>query len=472
MKVWFSDLCIVNLEKKIDELYKIMVSLRIEVDYLKEANTALKKENSNLLKKVDSLERKLYKKNSSNSSIPPSKDENRVKPNQSLREKTGKKSGGQKGHAGTTLKMQNKVDKVVDHKANYCLCCREQLLGEQFLFGRRQVIDIPPIQPIVTEHRIFKTVCSCGTTNSANYPESVASPISYGSSLTAAVGYLSVGQYMSMQRIVELFGQMFHIKLSQGTIGNMMEKLTKQCIPMYNEIKTRIEGSAVVGSDETGCVVNGKKWWMWVWQNNLLTYIAASKSRGYQAITDNFPNGLLDSILLSDCWAAQLKTPVLLNQLCILHIQRELKYFIESCKSRWSRKFLNLIYKALSLKKSIVDNPNINYIHVVEKIKETSTNLLALKVKGPQKLQALKNRLTKYSDAIWVFLDYKDVTPDNNGSERAIRNVKVKQKVSGQFRSENGARQFAIIRSVYDTARKNNNKAFDAFTLIANSIPE
>ncbi len=92
--------------------------------------------------------------------------------------------------------------------------------------------------------------------------------------------------------------------------------------------------------------------------------------------------------------------------------------------------------------------------------------------KGPKKLQTLKNRLAKNAHTLWTFLDHLNVPPDNNGAERAIRNVKVKQKVSGQFRSEKGAAQFAIIRSVYDTIRKNNGKAFDALSLVANYVPE
>ncbi|MFT6335541.1 MAG: hypothetical protein ACI86M_001391 [Saprospiraceae bacterium] len=148
---------------------------------------------------------------------------------------------------------------------------------------------------------------------------------------------------------------------------------------------------------------------MWVWQNNLLTYLAASQTRGYQAILDNFPNGLPDAVISRDCWAAQLKTQVLHNQLCMSHIQRELKYFIEKCKNRWSRKFLNLIYEALRSKKTILSNPNKNYGHLVEKIKQTCTNLLSQTVRGTKKLQALKNRLKKHSNALWVFLDIRDV---------------------------------------------------------------
>jgi transposase len=164
--------------------------------------------------------------------------------------------------------------------------------------------------------------------------------------------------------------------------------------------------------------------------------IAASTCRCYQGILDNFPNGFPNTILVSDCWAAQLKTPILSKQICLSHIQRDLKYFIQSCKNRWSKRFLKLIYEALELKKHIIQNPSM-----------------------------------KHSYYLWTFLDHLDVPPDYNGAERAIRHVKVKQKVSGQFRSEKGAQQFAIIRSVYDEIRKNNGKAFDALSLVANFVP-
>lgn len=146
MNLGFNSLCIVNLEKKIDKLFIRIDTLKTEVSSLKEDNTVLKTKNSSLENKVDFLENRLQRKNSSNRSIPPSKDVNRVRPNQSLREKKGKKSGGQKGHAGITLKMQDKVDNVVNvvnHKKYYCSCCREKLFGGQVLLGRRQVFVIP-----------------------------------------------------------------------------------------------------------------------------------------------------------------------------------------------------------------------------------------------------------------------------------------------------------------------------------------
>jgi transposase len=455
----------VSLEDKIDQLIG-------EIDVLNKKVSSLEKENLNLKEKVIFLENKLQKKNSTNSSIPPSKDENRVKSNQSLRKKTGKTTGGQKGSKGTTLKMHDHVDTIVDHKLDYCTSCGEELVGVQEFQGRRQVVDIPPIKPIVTEHRIYSTVCQCGKEHSSSYPKEAAAPISYGSSVEAAIGYLSVGQYMPMKRIAELFEQMFNIKLSQGTISNKLASLTSRCKPFYELIRDKVEQSKVIGADETGCVVNGKKWWMWAWQSTTLTYIAASESRGYQSIENHFPHGLPNTILVSDCWAAQLKTPSLQKQICLAHIQRELKYFIQSNKSAWSKKFLKLIYRGLELKKNIKKNTITDYLEQIEKVKQDCAKLLAITIKAPPKLQSLKKRQTKHSQSLWVFLDHLDVPPDNNGAERAIRNVKVKQKVSGQFRSEKGAYQFAVMRSIYDTIRKNNGKAFDALSLVAQFVPE
>jgi len=457
----------VDLEQKINELFSKIDSLNKEV-------SELKKRNRYLENKIEKLEKKKPKKNSSNSSIPPSQDPNRIKPNQSLRKKTGKKSGGQKGHKGSTLKMHDKVDQVINHKIANCTCCGKQLGSEQQYIGKRQVVDIPEIKSIVTEHRIYSKKCMCGKINRSKYPQQASSPISYGNNIETMIGYLSVRQYMSMERISEFFGQVLHIKISQGTVSNKLESLAKKCLPMYKEIQKRILSSEVVGTDETGCVINGIKNWVWAWQNNKLTYISVSDTRGYRAITDNFPEGLPNSILVSDCWAAQLKTPSWKHQICLAHLQRELKYFIESQKSRWSRKYINLIYQALELKRKIsypISRIDKNKIKI---IKAKSWRLLnqKLKVEATDKLHALRKRLLRLSESIWTFLDHQNVPPDNNGSERAIRNIKVKQKVSGQFRSDNGASQFAIIRSVIDTISKNDGNTFDCLSHITDLVPE
>ncbi len=454
-----------NLEDKIDGLI-------CRIDTLNTKVSNLEKENSKLKTKIGTLESKLHRKNSSNSSTPPSKDENRIKPNQSLREKTGKKTGGQKGHKGTTLKIHNHIDEYLEHMHDYCSCCAQKLNSNQEVIGRRQVIDIPQVKPIVTEHIIYSTRCICGQLNTGKFPSEASCPISYGNNIEVLIGYLNVRQYMSMERISECLEQVFNLKLSQGTISNKLKSLAKKCQPIYKEIKHRISSSKVVGADETGCVVNGEKYWVWTWQNSKMTFIAVSDTRGYRAITDNFPIGLPNAIVVSDCWAAQLKTPCRLHQICLAHLQRELKYFIQSSNSKWCERFLNLIYQALNLKRKIIENPHNHYCSQIENIKQSCLNMLVKKIKAPKKLNALKNRLERLKESLWTFLDYYDVPPDNNGSERAIRNVKVKQKVSGQFRSADGAYQFAVIRSVFDTINKSDGKILPALQHIVKYQPE
>lgn len=461
-----------KLEDKIDQLFSEIRDLKKTVNALRAENIKLKKRVRTLEDENQNLKDKLHQKNSNNSSVPPSKDENRVKPNQSLRKKSGRKSGGQLGHKGTFLKMHTHPDHIVIHKPNHCQCCGEQLSDIQNYSGRRQVIDIPQIKPIITEHQVYSATCLCGYTTSGRYPKEASCPISYGSTLEATINYLSVRQYMPIKRIQEHLAQLYGTNLTEGTIVNKIKSYAQKCLPFYQQIRDRIELSHVVGGDETGCVVNGKKHWVWTWQNKKLTYIALSQTRGYKAITDNYPNGFINATLISDCWAAQLKTNSKSHQLCTSHLQRELQYFVELAKEKWSAAFLDLIQQALNLRYKILNSPSDDFDQEINKILVTSDKLLAKKIKGHKKLLALKKRLIKNEKFLWNFLHDKSIPPDNNGSERAIRNVKVKQKISGQFKSFHGGLAFTIVRSVIDTIIKNNNPVYSTMADIANFVPE
>jgi len=434
----------VEYKEILDQLYKEILDLKQVCKELKEENIALKLRVKTLEKENQKLKEKLHKKNSKNSSMPPSKDENRIKSNQSLRKRSERKSGGQPGHKGNVLL-------AVENRTGY-----------------RQVIDIPQIQPIVTQHEIYSASCRCGHTTKANYPKEASSPISYGNTIEATISYLSVRQYMPTKRIEEHLRQLYGLSITEGTIINKLRSYAKKCLPIYEQIRGRIERSNIVGGDETGCVVNGKKMWMWTWQNSKLTYIALSNTRGYKAITDNYPNGLVNAILVSDCWAAQLKTQAKAHQLCTAHLQRELNYLIELGTEKWSIAFLKLIQKALKLKYKILDNPTRNFKKEISNIIAASDQLLAKNIRGHKKLLALKKRLLKNKDSIWNFLRYQYVPPDNNGSERAIRNIKVKQKISGQFKSFQGGQHFAVVRSVIDTIIKSHSSVYETMIDIPN----
>lgn len=419
-----------------------------------------------LLEKIETL---MHSKNSRNSSVPPSKDENRPLKNQSLRTPSEKKIGGQFGHEGTTLKMTKNPDNFILHKPDFCIRCGNDLnyIEAEFL-KRRQIIDIPVIHPKYTEHQIFKKVCSCGFCNASEFPTQVNAKISYGENIQATIAYLHTRQYLPFARMSEFFNDFCNLPISQGTICNLLDKFAQKAQPAYDLIANKITNQNVVGSDETGIKINGKKGWFWTWQNRIMTYIAFSPNRGFASIETNFVNGFQKAVLVHDCWSSHFKTVCKTHQLCTAHLLRELVFFEERYQSKWATDFKNLIHKALEVKKNLTqeeyEKPTIKRTEILLEL----NILLQTPVSKEQKdLCAFHKRMTKYKDYIFTFLFYHYVPPDNNGSERAIRNVKVKQKISGQFKTERGAQIYAIIRSVTDTCIKNGQNILSAFKTIA-----
>ena len=435
---------------------------------LRKENARLVKENTELKNRIIELE---HKKTSGNSSKPPSSDISRPHRNVSLRDKSTKKSGGQKGHKGKTLKMVETPDEVIYHIPQYCTVCGTSLSGQKEQFKeRRQVIDIPPIMPVITEHRTYSIQCNCGHCTQGVFPEEVKNHVNYGNRITSLIAYLISYQYISWNRIASFFEQVFQVSLSEGTIGNKLKSFTHKCEPIYNEIKRRVQTGNCVGADETSCKVNGKKHWIWTWQTRHLTYIVNSVTRGYQTVVDNFEQGFPQSILVHDCLSAQLKTPAKDHQICIAHLLRELKYSIEKRNSIWAYKFYQILAKALKVKHRYGQK---GYEKQVNQIIHNVNILLEWPINTEdKKLKAFRKRMIKHQKYLFPFLYYEYVPPDNNASERAIRNVKVKQKVSGFFKTSKGADQFVMIRSVIDTCLKNNGNVFDALCIIPNLATE
>ena len=175
----------------------------------------LEHENTILREKLAKYE---HPKNSRNSSIPPSKDENRPKRNQSLREKSNRKPGGQKGHKGATLTMVEVPDEIKKLIPDYCNCCGNDLREtEALLVSKRQVVELPPIKPIYIEYQSYTRKCTCGYQQTGEYPPHVSNHIQYGSSVEAAIGYYSVYQYLPFKRMSEMFTHVFNLPISQGS---------------------------------------------------------------------------------------------------------------------------------------------------------------------------------------------------------------------------------------------------------------
>jgi transposase len=441
------------------------------ITQVKDLNATVKKlEKENVLLK---LELAVYKnkKNSGNSHIPPSQDQNRPQKNKSLRTKSGKKSGGQSGHQGSTLTCSAAPDEVIDYQPGYCNNCGNDLSSvAATMIESRQVIDIPVIRTTCVEHRVYQKKCSCGHCMQSKFPGHVAASIQYGPVAQSLIGYLHARQYMPYKRMKEFFTDAFNLPMSEGSIANILQRFVKKALPHYDIIKQRIEAATYVGSDETSMVVNGAKHWTWTWQNSKFTFIACTDNRGFKTIEQYFTKGLPNCIIGHDRYAAHFNCKAKKHQICMAHLLRDLQYIIELYKNKcnWAVQMRDLIIQALMLKK-VLSMPD--YYGPNKKrnaIQKAMATLLQININEAHcKAKTLQKNLLKHQQHILTFLWYEDVPPDNNGSERAIRNIKVKQKISGQFKSENGANGFAVIRSIIDTAIKSGQNVLATLASIA-----
>ena len=407
--------------------------------------------------------------NSNTSSTPPSQDIGRSN-KKSLREPSSRKTGGQAGHVGTTLTMKKNPDKVVEYRPNYCKQCGEELATDAAtLVSRKQEIELPPIIPQYVEHQSYECTCKkCGFVTTSELPERLTANIQYDPQVSAWAAYLSVRQYLSYERIAELMKNWFNLPISEGTIDNMLANLTEKAQGVYEQIRKRVEQSPVVGGDETGIKINGDKAWLWTFQTPLLTLLAASTSRGFETISNLFKNGFPISVYVTDCLPAQLKVFAKFHQICISHLLRELNNFIDALKCQWAIKMKQLLKEAIELKSQLQPHDYLSPNEKVMRIQQQLDELLCTDLESKnKKVQAFIKRLNKNHNAIFTFLYHPKVPPDNNGSERAIRNAKVKMKVSSQFRSFAGAHRFAVLRSVIDTAIKNSQNVLEALCLLA-----
>lgn len=441
-------------------------ALLIRLEALEKKVETLEKENTFLKERLAKYENP---KNSRNSSIPPSRDENQPKKNQSLRKPTGRKPGGQKGRDGKTLEMTAHPDVIIELQPDYCTTCGASLQGmPPFKKKSRQVVDIPLLKAVYTEYQTFSKVCDCGCQTIADFPERVKAPVSYGENIESLIAYFHARQHVPFARMKEIFNTVFGVNISEGGLHYLLEKFTRKTTPIYEIIKQRVQQSPVVGTDETGVKVNGEKHWFWTWQTSNLTFITHSNNRGSQTINEEFPLGFPQSTLVHDGWKAQLKTTSRYHQSCLAHLQRILNYLDQRYpKNGWSKAFKKLLSRSLDLK----DKLDLESLEHQKERMVIVQHLEYLLERPPDKkykeLYTFYKRMCRERQHLFTFLFLAQVPPDNNASERAIRNVKVKQKISGQFKIEQAAQNFAQIRSVIDTTIKNGLNVLDSLALVA-----
>jgi len=444
----------------------------------KEQIEHLKGELSHALTRISELEALLMKlstvKSSKNSHKPPSSD--LARKNQSLREKSDNPVGGQKGHKGNTLKMSPTPDVTEKIYPNFCNQCGESLHVSTFeLAARRQVLDIPPIKPIITEYQSFGTQCGCGHYQCGTFPSGVVNHVQYGKNIQSLVVYQSYYQFLPFGRLQDFFSKVCNVSIGKGTIENILRRAAQKAQPAYDALKEAITEATFVGSDETSFKSKGSKNWFWVWQNSLVTYLVAATSRSKAVIAEQFPCGLPNAILGSDRLAAQLSTTTKGNQACLPHLLRELNYLIALEQTPWAANFKTLLQAAIQLKQQQPayekDNPQTQFIEQRADqllLPDIARQLSSQPLLHKQTITFFKGMLA-IRHALFTCLYHSDVPFDNNGSERAFRMVKVKTKISGQFKSLQ--HEFAVIRSVIDSAIKNGQSVFYAINAVIDIIP-
>jgi len=377
-------------------------------------------------------------RNSRTSSTPSSQDYGKTKIYNS-REKSTKKTGGQKGHKGSSLKMNETPDKTLHYLAQYCNHCGAEFNGDtqQKPHIRKQEIVIPAIKVAYLEHQSYSCTCgNCHLETTVDLPSHLRANIQYGVDFQALVTYLSVYQYMPSNRIKTYLKDVLNVDMSEGTIYNFLKSMGKKSQPVYEVIKEKIGRAEVVGGDESGVKINGDKAWFWVFQNREMTYIKVALSRGFKSITETFPVGFPSSIYVSDSLATQLKVGTKAKQLCLAHLLRELNNFEDVLQLKWASNMKALLKNAMTYKRTMTPDDYDAENQVLQQFEARLSKLLAFDCsKRHKKLRAFINRLNKNRASIFTFLYHPKVPYDNNSSERAIRNIKVKMKISNQFKS-------------------------------------
>jgi len=427
-----------------------------------------------LQEQVKTLETKIQQleKNSSNSSKPPSSDQNKIQKNQSLRKKSGKKSGGQKGHTGSTRLQDKKPDEIVTCRPETCSDCGNDLVSVYgHVTAKRQEADIPPVTLKITEYQQEEVVCPCcQRKNKGMFPAHITTRFQFGDNIKSFITYLNIKHKIPYERLTEIFEDMLNVAISEGTIENVLESIDNKASPICEDILQMIKQEKWIGSDETGVHVNGKKWWEWVWQNHMGSYYAFHSSRGYQVVEEYFGEDYNGS-LIHDCWSAQNNTYAGRgHQLCHPHLIRDLIYLIGQYKSTWAYQMMILLLKSERARDAIWDDSFDVTIRdaVVEEYQTKLNRLVKQEFKeAPKEIITLQKRFRKHQEKILFFMSDKNMPFHNNSSEQAIRNAKIHQKISGGFRSENGAQRHARILSIIETCKKHNLNVLDSLRKIS-----
>ena len=450
--------------------------------------TALVEENTACLQRIKELERSAAL-DSTNSCKPPSSDglrkpngkkdknqkadKDKKKRTNSLREKSGRKSGGQPGHKGRTLKQVDEPDEIIDILPKECPKCQTEFSKDDSTdYVSRQVFDIPPPPPpVVTEHRAHICKCKgCGEKFKGEFPANVTAPVQYGERVAAVVAYNQTVQVIPVNRTAKMLKDIHQANVSEASIIKMISNMARGLEPVADVIQKKAASDPLVTThlDETGFRAAEKLQWIHNTSTKTMSHFRVGSSRG-DILLD------LKGTVMHDCFSSYWKIEDVTHGVCNFHVTRELKALFEIDDEEWAGEMrtilldgLKLTHKARKQGKKAVDKKNI--IAIEERFYACLKKAIAFHEglppfvppgarKGPGRKKRrighnLCLRLQKLADCVLLFLHDLTVPFSNNEAERDLRMTKVRQKVSGCFRTVQGLKDFCTLRSIIETGRK------------------
>ena len=433
-------------------------------------------------------------KDSHNSSLPPSSDRF-VRAPKSLRKKSGKKVGGQKGHRGHHLRQVQTPDEVLIHPVIACEQCQHDLRPQPAeVPERRQVIDLPTKRLWVTEHRVEEKQCpACSHLTRAPFPTAVAAPVQYGTGIQSLATYLVEGQSVPYARASQLLQERLRVQLSAGSIATFVKTCHQQLAEVESSLKAALVKAKVIHQDETGLRVGTTGWWVHVCSTDRLTHYAAHPNRGRKAlnaigIAPQFRGTSVHDGLRS------YQSYSFIQAWCNVHHLRELTFFDEERKQAWARQMKEVLLdmKAEVERAKALGQHEVDVLVLAGLLRRYEEILAegylanppppapsksepSKRAPGRAKQSPARNLLDRLSGGKWAVLRFLldfAVPFDNNQAERDLRMIKVQQKVSGCFRTEQGVAMFCRIRSYLSTLRKQGIALFSALehTLLGHPV--
>src|SRR4051794_35370269 len=385
-----------------------------------------------------------------NSSTPPSKGFKRQRARDA-----GAKRGPPFGHPGTSRRRAEPAW-IVRCQPHHCAGCGADLAGApQERVGQSQVVELPPVEPVVLEAWRYAVTCRhCGTTTTADYPAGFEPTRVFGPHLDALWTYLHEQHHVSYARLTAIGRDLWHLNVSQGALTNALQRAAQRLEAQAAVIREDVRASPVIGSDETSARVNGRTHWQWVFQTPTASYhVIVPRRNG--AVVQDFLGDATPATWVSDLWKPQLNASTERHQICLSHQLRELQYVLDAEQSAWAAAFQGLLRAAIHLAhERDAGRWSLDaYAAAVAMVEAWCAALLRTPVPGAE-ASRLWVRFRTHREHLFVFLYDPAVPPTNNASEQALRHSVVHRKVTGGFRSDWGAAAHAIVTTVLDTARQ------------------